>query len=76
MGLFVSKGIYFVSLPPYIIPIMLKLLITGFLIYFMYRFFIAPVMLGTNDDDAPNVQTKEPQKKAKDDDYIDYEEVD
>ena len=55
---------------------MLKLLITGFLIYFVYRFFIAPVMLGTNDEDTPTVRGKESQKKAKDDDYIDYEEVD
>lgn len=56
---------------------MLKLLITGFIIYFMYRFFIAPVMLEMkdNDRDAPAVKHKEAPKKAKDDDYIDYEEV-
>jgi hypothetical protein len=49
---------------------MLKLLITGFLIYFVYRYFIAPPAI---DDQSASRKDKQDDT---DDDYIDYEEVD
>ena len=56
---------------------MLKLLITGALIYFVYRFFIAPPALG-NDQAGNDHIHSDPRQQAPDhdDEYIDYEEVD
>lgn len=54
---------------------MLKLLLTGTLVYFIYRFFIAPpaVGQGQNYNDEPIQQSRSDQH---DDEYVDYEEVD
>lgn len=51
---------------------MLKLLITGALVYFIYRFFIAPPAIDQEHDSS----TDTPPKTRHDDEYIDYEEVD
>lgn len=55
---------------------MLKLLITGALVYFIYRFFIAPPAI----DQEQEHEQREDQPRMRntpnhDDDYIDYEEV-
>jgi len=49
---------------------MLKLLITGFLVYFVYRYFIAPPAIDNNPT------SRKDKRDDNDDDYIDYEEVD
>ena len=55
---------------------MLKLLITGALIYFIYRFFIAPPALDRRDDPSIRQEGKQPDAEpGHDDEYIDYEEV-
>ena len=58
---------------------MLKLLITGFLIYFVYRYFIAPPALDNSSRRDP-IDSDPHWTKSSDDtddgDYIDYEEVD
>lgn len=57
---------------------MLKLLITGALIYFIYRFFIAPPAIGDNTADHSHYDNNNQQQQhtSHDDEYIDYEEVD
>ena len=49
---------------------MLKLLITGLIIYFIYQYFIASPALNRSSTDDPARIDEE------DGDYIDYEEVD
>ena len=56
--------------------IMLKLLITGALIYFVYRFFIAPPAIGNQDAFSDQQQQNQSKQPSHDDEYIDYEEVD
>lgn len=63
---------------------MLKLLITGALIYFVYRFFIAQPAIGDSmsdnharqDHNQQQQQQQQQQQSTHDDEYIDYEEVD
>ncbi|MCB0638600.1 MAG: hypothetical protein KDC54_18345 [Lewinella sp.] len=58
---------------------MLKLLITGFLIYFVYRYFIAPPALNNSSRHDPidgDQQWSNTSDDKDDGDYIDYEEVD
>lgn len=56
---------------------MLKLLITGALVYFIYRFFIAPPAIDQEQErDQPMDQSQARQTSKHDDEYIDYEEVD
>ena len=52
---------------------MLKLLLTGLIIYFIYRFFIKPVALNQAPDhkNIPDTNTHDVEGE-----YIDYEEVD
>ncbi|GJM35815.1 MAG: hypothetical protein DHS20C18_48160 [Saprospiraceae bacterium] len=54
---------------------MFKLLITGAIIYFIYRFFIAPPSI---EQPGPTFQdqNKTSGKQDNEEDYIDYEEVD
>ncbi|MEL7222701.1 MAG: hypothetical protein AAGJ93_15375 [Bacteroidota bacterium] len=52
---------------------MIKLLITGTLVYFIYRFFIAPPAI---DEEPRSSSNQPPQENKHDDEYIDYEEVD
>lgn len=60
---------------------MLKLLITGLFIYFVYRFFIAPPALG-NRSGQDHLDRQPPHGRGQTPDhdgggeYIDYEEVD
>ena len=51
---------------------MFKLLITGALVYFVYRFFIAPPAIDQEQGENPHNRTE----NKHDDEYIDYEEVD
>ncbi|MEZ4984463.1 MAG: hypothetical protein R2795_05405 [Saprospiraceae bacterium] len=56
---------------------MFKMLFTGLLIYFIYRFFIAPPAIGNREDHFDDTPPKTGTKPSpSDDDYIDYEEVD
>lgn len=57
---------------------MLKLLITGALIYFVYRFFIAPPSIDGSEphSDSHVDQGHQQESSSHDDEYIDYEEVD
>ena len=56
---------------------MLKLLITGALIYFVYRFFIAQPALGDHSANHSHQDNhNQQQTPSHDDEYIDYEEVD
>ena len=54
---------------------MFKLLITGAIIYFIYRFYIAPPSI---EQQGPTIRNKDQSsgKRDNEDDYIDYEEVD
>ena len=56
---------------------MFKFLFTGILVYFIYRFFIAPPALdedrSTSNDKGQDPEAK---KSSHEDEYIDYEEVD
>jgi hypothetical protein len=55
----------------------MKYLITFALLYFAYRyFFSAPTAIEDRDqpDDSPQIRYKE-RGQAKDDEYVDYEEV-
>jgi hypothetical protein len=49
---------------------MLKLLILGLIIYGYYKFFLAPKRIGTRKQ-----QEIEREKKSRDEEYTDYEEV-
>jgi hypothetical protein len=55
---------------------MLKFILTGLLVYFVYRFFIAPPVI----DQGGATKNAPPQDESRqanfDDEYIDYEEVD
>lgn len=58
---------------------MLKLLITGALVYFIYRFFIAPPAIDQEQEQEREQPMDTPQTRNTsnhDDEYIDYEEVD
>ena len=55
---------------------MLKFLITGALIYFVYRFFIAPPAIGNQDAFSDHQSHNKAKQSSHDDEYIDYEEVD
>ncbi len=54
---------------------MFKLLITGAIIYFIYRFYIAPPSI---ERPGPTIRNRGQSSGRRDneDDYIDYEEVD
>ncbi|MEZ5041171.1 MAG: hypothetical protein R2828_14840 [Saprospiraceae bacterium] len=55
---------------------MIKLIITAGLVYFVYKYFIAPVNAVQS---GPRQEKVDPAKKKKDDtdgEYVDYEEVD
>ena len=55
---------------------MLKLLITGALVYFIYRFFIAPPAIDREQErEQPREQPRTRETPIDDDEYIDYEEV-
>ena len=55
---------------------MFKLLITGALVYFIYRFFIAPPAIDRGGSD-PTINHHGKQNSGNyEDEYIDYEEVD
>lgn len=58
---------------------MIKFLFTGLLIYFVYRFFIAPPAIdGSSQSDTgqQNQQADSQRSSSHEDEYIDYEEVD
>lgn len=53
---------------------MIKFILTGLLVYFVYRFFIAPPVI---DQHHPNDGNSNQQNRNNtEDEYIDYEEVD
>ncbi len=52
---------------------MFKLLLTGLIIYFIYRFFIKPIALNQAPDYKNITDTN---SQDGEDEYIDYEEVD
>ncbi len=59
---------------------MLKLLVTGLILYAAYKFFFGPNALGkgnAQDQDQIRYNDRQQSRQAPDDeDYIDYEEVD
>ncbi|WP_020538544.1 hypothetical protein [Lewinella cohaerens] len=55
---------------------MIKFILTGLLVYFVYRFFIAPPVIDQASEASRNTPKDEPKKANFDDEYIDYEEVD
>lgn len=57
---------------------MLKLLVTGLILYAAYKFFFGPNAIGRGQEDQIRYddQRKESRRGDNDDDYIDYEEVD
>ena len=55
---------------------MFKFLITAALVYFIYRFFIAPPAIDQEQErDQPTDQSQARHTPNHDDEYIDYEEV-
>lgn len=55
---------------------MIKFLITGLIIYGIYRFFIAPPVLDERSGSSEDVHTSSPKRgDGKADEYVDYEEV-
>lgn len=54
---------------------MIKLLITGLIIYFIYRYFIAPPAIDKTGQ-KQELHQQNSQGKGDDGEYIDYEEVD
>ena len=58
------------------VPIMFKLLITGALVYFIYRFFIAPPAIDQEQGrEQAGEQPRTRETPIDDEEYIDYEEV-
>ena len=55
---------------------MIKFILTGLLVYFVYRFFIAPPVSDQGRTTSNNSHEDEPRQANFDDEYIDYEEVD
>lgn len=56
---------------------MLKLIFTGLLVYFVYRFFLAPPVIDREEGRSKNSNNSQNSNdKNYEDDYIDYEEVD
>lgn len=60
---------------------MLKLLVTGLIVYAAYKFFFNQNTIGKgqetpNDQIRNDARQQPPQKESHEDDYIDYEEVD
>ncbi len=56
---------------------MLKLLITGALVYFIYRFFIAPPAIDEGEESSIRHDDGHKDTSAgHGDEYIDYEEID
>ncbi|MDX1940052.1 MAG: hypothetical protein SFU99_05835 [Saprospiraceae bacterium] len=53
----------------------MRLLITIILLYFAYKLFVAPLIQGLKSPKNQD-EIKPPSGKKKNDDYIDYEEVD
>ena len=60
---------------------MLKLLVTGLILYAAYKFFFGPNAIGKGQEDPQDQiryddQRKKSGREDNDEDYIDYEEVD
>ena len=55
---------------------MIKFILTGLLVYFVYRFFIASPVIDQGRTTSNNSHEDEPRQANFDDEYIDYEEVD
>ena len=55
---------------------MIKFILTGLLVYFVYRFFIAPPVIDQGNNTNHQTRKEEPKQTSFDDEYIDYEEVD
>jgi hypothetical protein len=55
---------------------MFKILITGALVYFVYRFFIAPPAIDQEHSNATKTPQEQKGNNKHDDEYIDYEELD
>lgn len=55
---------------------MIKFILTGLLVYFVYRFFIAPPVIDQGSAASSNKSKEEPKQASFEDEYIDYEEVD
>lgn len=53
---------------------MIKFILTGLLVYFVYRFFIAPPVIDQHHSD--NNSHNQQNRSTPEDEYIDYEEVD
>jgi len=51
----------------------LKWLVTASIVFFVYRWFIQPKMVGTSQKEKRKVEDQEDSTKGE---YIDYEEVD
>ena len=60
---------------------MFKFIITGFIVYFVYRFFIAPPVIDRPNDGSTRTRTngstdrKDNDHDGYEDEYIDYEEL-
>ncbi|MCH2085023.1 MAG: hypothetical protein MK226_21745 [Saprospiraceae bacterium] len=55
---------------------MLKILVLGGIVYFIYRFYIAPPTLNKADEQPPITNKAKSQEQKDDGEFIDYEEVD
>lgn len=57
---------------------MLKLIVTGLMVYFLYRYFFGPNAIGSGPHEEDNNihHRGNSNKQGDDEDYIDYEEVD
>ena len=55
---------------------MIKFILTGLLVYFVYRFFIAPPVIDQGNNSNSHSSKEAPKQADFDDEYIDYEEVD
>lgn len=54
----------------------MRLIILAILFYFAYRLFIAPLLQGLRAPEERDEINTSSNNKSKDNDYIDYEEVD
>jgi hypothetical protein len=55
---------------------MLKILVLGGIVYFIYRFYIAPPTLNKAEEQPPITNKAKPKDQHEDGEFIDYEEVD
>jgi hypothetical protein len=55
---------------------MIKLLITGVIIYFIYRFFIAPPAIDRTGREEPPANRRTEPQDDEEGEYVDFEEVD